>query len=55
VADFKFKEEMRKKKIEDQQRANQMKLKEQEIAATKRRQDLESRERMRVMYLEAQN
>jgi hypothetical protein len=32
-----MKEEMRKKKIEDQQKANQLKLKEQEIAAAKRR------------------
>lgn len=41
--------------MEDQAIENARKLKEQEVAAAKRRQELEIREKMRVMFREAQN
>lgn len=53
AAEHKLKEEQRKKKMEDQAIENARKLKEQEEAATKRRQELEIREKMRVMFREA--
>ena len=55
AAEHKLKEEQRKKKMEDQAIENARKLKEQEEAAAIRRHELEVREKMRVMFREAQN